>query len=114
MFHTQIVAADDVETRRREDRADLGAEVAVRAFGSTGGQARLINLSSRGFMARVNEEIGEGTRVWLTLPGIGRVSALVVWARGGRLGGEFSTPVDPLIVFAAAGDAARNRRNRAH
>jgi hypothetical protein len=49
--------------------------------------------------------IVKGSRVWLTLPGAGRVNALVIWARNGRIGGEFAETIDPLAVIHAAGEA---------
>ncbi len=67
--------------------------------------ARLVNISSRGFMAETKAIIEAGSRIWLTLPGPGRVNALVVWTRGGRIGGEFAQPIDPLTVFQAIGQA---------
>lgn len=102
MFHAQIAADLDSEPRR-EPRTTLDADIAMRELGSTAVDARLSNLSAGGFTARTDALIAPGSRIWLTLPGIGRVNALVVWARGGKLGGQFAEPIDPLAVFQAAG-----------
>jgi hypothetical protein len=56
-------------------------------------------------MAESNARIVAGSRVWLTLPGMPRVNALVIWAKNGRLGGEFADPIDPLQVLQAIGQA---------
>ncbi len=107
MIHAHIEPEYEVEPRRREPREAVCTEVGLRPFGTEGGPARLVNVSSRGFMARSNALIEPGTRVWLTLPGLPRVSAMVHWSKGGRLGGEFASPVDVLKIFHAAGKSAR-------
>ena len=105
MIHAKIAIDTSPEQRRREPRASVEAEIPLRQLGETAVDARLVNISSRGFMAETKAEIEAGSRIWLTLPGPGRVNALVVWARSGRIGGEFSAPIDPLSVFEALGHA---------
>ncbi len=107
MIHAHIEPEYELEPRRREPREAICAEVGLRPFGAAGSPARLVNVSSRGFMARSNALIEPGTRVWLTLPGLPRVSAMVHWSKGGRLGGEFASPVDVLKIFQSAGNGAR-------
>lgn len=96
---------------RRDARVEAAAEVGLRALGSNGVDAQLINISSLGFMAKTDAEIRPGSRVWLTLPGVSRVNALVVWSKGGKLGGEFAAPIDPLKVLQAIGNRSHNKRN---
>ena len=91
------------EPRRSESRLDVTVPVALRPLGSTGADARLLNISSRGFMAESEAGIKAGSRVGLSLPGFPRVNALIVWSRGNRLGGEFADPIDPLAVLQAIG-----------
>lgn len=91
------------EPRRREPRMPLEASIPMRGFGAAGVDATLVNISSHGFMAETDADIEAGSRVWLTLPGLRRVSALVVWNDNGRLGGQFAEPIDPLKVFHALG-----------
>lgn len=104
MIHARIAADFGEEPRRREARTEVSAAVAVRELGTTAVDARLLNLSSNGFMAETASHIVPGTRIWLTLPGALRVNGLVKWARNGRIGGEFVTPIDPLAVFQALGE----------
>ena len=111
MFLTQIAPDGSVEPRRRESRLSVSAEVALRPFGEAGAEARLINISSHGFMAETDADIAKGSRVWLTLPDANRASALVIWTKNGRLGGQFSTPIDPLVVFQALGRIASSGAN---
>jgi hypothetical protein len=106
MIQGHIIPDAQGELRRREPRVDIPAEVTLRKLGSTAVAARLINLSSNGFMAETVSDIETGARVWLSLPGAPRVNALVVWSRGCRLGGEFAAPIDPLAVLEALGRAA--------
>lgn len=105
MIQAKIAIDSSQDQRRREPREAVSADVPLRQLGETAVDARLVNISSRGFMAETRAEIGAGSRIWLTLPGPGRVNALIVWARGGRIGGEFSAPIDPLSVFQALGQA---------
>jgi len=65
--------------------------------------AQLINISSHGFMAETDAQIAPGAHIFLTLPGVPGVAARVIWAKNGRIGGEFDEQVDPLIVFQAMG-----------
>lgn len=88
---------------RRDSRIEALADMSLRPLGTTASDARLLNISSFGFMAETDVDIGAGSRVWLSLPGLPRVNAQVVWARNGRLGGEFAEPIDPLIVLQAIG-----------
>jgi hypothetical protein len=101
------IVADLGADARREPRACLSAPIPLRELGQGAAQAQLVNLSSHGFMAETEALISPGARVWLTLPGQQRVNALVVWARNGRVGGEFAEPVDPLRVLEAVGMAVR-------
>ena len=98
--------APDLDTdARRTQRLAISADVALRELGAGPADARLVNLSSLGFMAETEAAIRPGSRVWLTLPGPVRVNALVIWAKNGRIGGEFASPIDPLRVFQALGES---------
>ncbi len=103
MLHSKMTLAGEVEPRRREPRTGVSAAISLRQLGQTAVEARLLNISSRGFMVETLAIIDPGSRVWLTLPGAGRINALVIWARNGRMGGEFAGTIDPLAVFEAAG-----------
>lgn len=111
MFLTQIVPDGASECRRSETRLSVSTDVGLRPFGAAGAEARLINISSRGFMAETEADIAKGARVWLTLPDGSKVTALVIWSKGGRLGGQFSEPIDPLVVFQALGRQASSGAN---
>ena len=101
MLHVRIVAEAEIETRRREPRSEVSARAPLRPLGATAVAARLVNISARGFMAETEALIAPGSRIWLTLPAAGRVNALVVWARSGRIGGEFAETIDAAAVLGA-------------
>jgi hypothetical protein len=107
VINAKIAADKEPEPRRREPRLEIEAEVPLRELGREAVDARLINLSSRGFMAETEALIEPGSRVWLTLPGVARANALVLWTKSGRIGGEFANPIDPLKVFQALGKKIR-------
>jgi hypothetical protein len=106
MLHSKISTDAGAEPRRREPRTEIAAKISFRELGSTAVDARLVNISSHGFMVETEALIIPDSRVWLTLPGAGRVNALVIWARNGRLGGELAEGIDPLAVLYAAGAAS--------
>lgn len=103
MINARIAQDRTSDARRSEARIEIDAAVPLRELGHPAVDARLINVSSRGFMVETDALIEPGSRVWLTLPGLARANARVVWARSGRVGGEFAEPIDPLEVFQAIG-----------
>jgi hypothetical protein len=103
VIHARI-AIEAASDARQEPRLSVAAAVPLRELGQNAVDARLLNISSRGFMVETEALIETGSRVWLTLPGVGRVNGLVLWALGGRIGGELAEPVDPLTVIQAAGE----------
>jgi hypothetical protein len=105
VINAKLAPDPSAELRRREARVEIQAAVPLRELGHPAVDARLVNLSSHGFMAETDALIEPGSRVWLTLPGLTRANARVVWCRSGRIGGEFAEPIDPLEVFQAVGRA---------
>jgi len=90
--------------RRREDRHDVeAADMELHKLGIGTIDARLINISSRGFMAEAEVAVEKGSRIWLTIPGVPRLNARINWSINGRFGGEFANPIDPLMVLVAIG-----------
>lgn len=79
--------------RRGQHRAPVDLEARVRELGTTGTEARVLNISAGGFMAETTEEFEVGARVWLILPGRERANAVVRWTAAGKLGAEFAEPL---------------------
>lgn len=93
--------------RRSEPRIDAGTDVGLHTLGHDPIDARLLNISSRGFMAESDVAIETGSRIWLTIAGVPRLHARVTWSIGGRFGGEFARAIDPLAVLQVIGKSAR-------
>ena len=93
MIKARIAEADPSD-RRSGPRYPVDVEGKVRELGTEGCEARILNISEKGFMAESSGEFDVGARVWLILPGRDRASAVVRWTAGLRLGAEFAEPID--------------------
>lgn len=93
MIRARIGEAEDDADRRRHFRYSIELEARVRELGTTGIEARVLNISERGFMAQVDAPFEVGSRVWLILPGRERANAVVKWTAGDKIGAEFAEPI---------------------
>jgi len=93
MIKARIAEAPDPSDRRLSPRVPVEIEGTVRELGASGVDARILNISERGFMAESEGRFEVGSRVWLMLPGRERANAVVKWIAGDRLGAEFAEPV---------------------
>ena len=96
MSHVTIrarITKDSTDDRRRFARRPVELEGKMRELGASGVEAKIVNISERGFMAVAEGRFEVGSRVWLILPGRQRASALVKWTAGDKLGAEFAEPV---------------------
>ena len=87
------IAEDQSDERRRYTRLPVELEGKMRELGASGVEAKVLNISERGFMAVAEGRFDVGTRVWLILPGRQRANAVVKWIAGDKLGAEFAEPV---------------------
>jgi hypothetical protein len=85
--------AEDQSDRRRASRLPVDLDATVRELGATGVEARVLNISERGFMASSEGQFEVGSRVWLILPGRDRANAVVKWTAGDKIGAEFAEPI---------------------
>ena len=83
----------DPSERRRFTRVDVDLDAQVRELGANGVDAKILNISERGFMAESDGRFEVGARVWLMLPGRERANAVVKWTAGDKLGAEFAEPI---------------------
>jgi hypothetical protein len=83
----------DAADRRQAPRLPIEVDVKMRELGSNGIEAKVLNISERGFMAATESEFEVGSRVWLLLPGRERANAVVKWIAGDKLGAEFAEPI---------------------
>jgi hypothetical protein len=93
MIKARIAEDEDASDRRRSSRYAVELDAKMRELGSTGIDARLINISETGFMAQSNGSFEVGSRVWLILPGRARANAVVKWTAGDKLGAEFAEAI---------------------
>jgi hypothetical protein len=87
------IAEDQNDERRHFARHLIELEGKMRELGASGVEAKILNISERGFMAESNGRFEVGSRVWLMLPGRERANAVIKWTAGGKLGAEFAEPV---------------------
>ena len=93
MITARIANAADGGERRRASRLAVAIDARVRELGDNGTEARVLNISSTGFMAQSDGRFEVGSRVWLILPGRERANAVVKWTAGDKLGAEFAEPI---------------------
>jgi hypothetical protein len=87
------IAEDQSDERRQFARLPVELEGKMRELGASGVEAKIVNISERGFMAVAEGRFEVGSRVWLILPGRQRANAVVKWTAGDKLGAEFAEPV---------------------
>jgi hypothetical protein len=85
--------AENESDRRRYSRVPVELDAKVRELGASGVEARVLNISERGFMASSEGRFEVGSRVWLMLPGRERANAVVKWTAGDKIGAEFAEPI---------------------
>ncbi len=92
--------AEDESDRRRASRLPVELEAKMRELGASGVEAKVLNISERGFMAIADAQFEVGSRVWLILPGRERANAVVKWTAGDKIGAEFAEPIsiDGLVA----------------
>jgi hypothetical protein len=85
--------AEDQDERRNYSRLPVELEAKMRELGASGVEARVLNISERGFMAVADGRFEVGSRVWLMLPGRERANAVIKWIAGEKIGAEFAEPI---------------------
>ena len=97
--------AEDLTDRRRFERLPVEVDAKMRELGASGIEAKVLNISERGFMAASDGRFEVGSRVWLILPGRERANAVVKWTAGDKIGAEFAQPISVEAVksFSVSG-----------
>ena len=85
--------AEDQSDRRCASRLPVELEAKMRELGASGVEAKVVNISERGFMAISDARFEVGSRVWLMLPGRERANAVIKWTAGDKIGAEFADPI---------------------
>jgi hypothetical protein len=87
------IAEDRSDERRQVPRLPIELDAKMRELGASGLEAKVLNISERGFMAIADGRFEVGSRVWLMLPGRERANAVVKWTAGDKIGAEFAEPL---------------------
>jgi hypothetical protein len=87
------IAEDHTDERREVPRLPVELEAKMRELGASGVEAKVLNISERGFMAVADGRFEVGSRVWLILPGRERANAVIKWTAGDKIGAEFAAPL---------------------
>ncbi|GGB91615.1 hypothetical protein GCM10011494_07500 [Novosphingobium endophyticum] len=93
---------DKYELASQEDRSALRARLSIpaglRPSGGKSIQTVVRDLSMSGFSATAVSRIHNGTRCWLTMPGMESLAAKVVWWDNGLVGCAFENLLNPIIL----------------
>ncbi|WP_174279116.1 pilus assembly protein PilZ [Sphingomonas bacterium] len=89
-----VVLGDD---HRRALRRAVKMRAHLRDRGQTRFEIDVVDLSRAGFRAETSFTLWPGTTVWLTLPGLAALEAMVAWRDKFRYGCAFGKPLHPAV-----------------
>ena len=79
---------------RREKRTQVDEAARLHPNSWSSMEARVLDISPRGFMAACSARVMIGGPVSVEIPGMGRLNAHVTWRRGDKFGARFDTQID--------------------
>ena len=96
-FHDPIdpVTGDD---NRHALRRSVKMRAHLRDRGQTRFEIEVTDLSQSGFRAETSFTLWPGTVVWLTLPGMAALEAVVAWRDKFKYGCAFAKPIHPAVL----------------
>jgi hypothetical protein len=83
-----------VGPNRNKRRAPVSLNARVGQGGLDRTLCKVVDLSPDGARLQAYSEMRQGSMIWLTLPLIGQVAALIKWARDFEAGCQFREPLD--------------------
>lgn len=87
----------DAEESRHALRRAVKMRAHLRDRGNTRFEIEVVDLSTTGFRAQTAFALWPGTTVWLTLPGLAALEAVVAWRDKYRYGCAFNRPLHPAV-----------------
>lgn len=93
-----IPAPSELEEHRHSLRRAVKMKAHLRDRGNTRFEIDVVDLSATGFRAQTSFTLWPGTTVWLTLPGLAALEAVVAWRDKVRYGCAFSKPLHPAVL----------------
>ncbi len=99
MTHPALHPSDDPngEELRRALRKSVRMRAHLRDRGQTRFEIEVTDLSESGFRAETSFTLWPGTVVWLTLPGLAALEAVVAWRDKFKYGCAFAKPLHPAV-----------------
>jgi PilZ domain len=85
------------EEARRAERLDVTIKASLREHGTTKFEVKVIDLSTTGFRCETSFTLHPDTRVWLTIPGMGALEAIVAWRNRYLYGFTFEKSLHPAV-----------------
>jgi hypothetical protein len=82
---------------RRALRKSVKMRAHLRDRGQTRFEIEVTDLSMSGFRAETSFTLWPGTIVWLTLPGLAALEAVVAWRDKYKYGCAFAKPLHPAV-----------------
>ena len=91
-------ASSATDDHRRALRKSVKMRAHLRDRGQTKFEIDVVDLSQSGFRAETSFTLWPGTVVWLTLPGLAPLEAMVAWRDKFRYGCAFGKPLHPAVL----------------
>lgn len=85
------------DDHRRALRKSVKMRAHLRDRGQTRFEIDVVDLSQSGFRAETSFTLWPGTVVWLTLPGLAPLEAVVAWRDKFKYGCAFAKPLHPAV-----------------
>ena len=93
----QVVRGSNAEHRRTHRRA-VGLRARLRKPGTTQFEVDVVDLSTAGFRTETGYILNPGATVWLTMPGLAALEAVVAWRDRYRYGCAFRVPLHQAVL----------------
>jgi PilZ domain len=94
---------------RRTARYDLVFQASLREAGSSRFKIAVCDLSVTGFRCETSFNLKVGKTVWLTIPGLGPLEAVVKWKDRLQFGCSFAAPLHPAVLDHIARQVPKER-----
>lgn len=83
---------------RSAERIAVAMDAGLRKSGGSTVATSLLDLSTHGFRAETHLNLDPGDTIWVRLPGLESMPAIVKWARGSRIGAAFERPLLAAVL----------------
>lgn len=99
-----------VKDQRAEPREEVFYRTRARRPNGMTAALQIVNVSANGFMARTEEELEVGHKLYLKLPVVGAVTAEIRWSLGGRIGCQFDEMIGLVSYLDMLTELVRGTR----